>query len=57
LRPAGLKRWKSSEQWTNDSDRFIPHPTTWLNREGWNDAIAGERAALSTDEIKTAESI
>jgi len=26
-----------SPHWTNP--RFIPHPTTWLNRDGWNDQI------------------
>lgn len=45
---AGLRRWKSSAQWTKDKGAFIPHPTTWLNREGWNDAIAGEAAPIPT---------
>lgn len=52
---ASLRRWKASEQWTKDGGRFIPHPTTWLNREGWNDVIAGEKAAPSADEIATAQ--
>jgi hypothetical protein len=30
---AALK-WQC-EQWTDP--QYIPHPTTWLNREGWND--------------------
>ena len=47
----GLKRWKASDQWTKDEGRYIPHPTTWLNREGWNDAIAGEKCAPSTAEL------
>ena len=34
---AGLAAWKASEQWTKDEGRFIPHPTTWLNQERWND--------------------
>ncbi|MGR9413689.1 helix-turn-helix domain-containing protein [Rhizobium leguminosarum] len=52
---AGIKRWKASDQWVKDGGRFIPHPTTWLNREGWNDAIAGEATAPSPDELKAAE--
>ena len=28
-----------SEQWTRDGGRFIPHPATWLGREGWNDEL------------------
>lgn len=51
---AGLKRWKASDQWTKNDGQFIPHPTTWLNREGWNDAIAGEKVAMSADELKAA---
>lgn len=28
---------KSCGQWTKDGGQFIPHPTTWINRGGWND--------------------
>lgn len=52
---SALKRWKASEQWMKDGGRFVPHPTTWLNREGWNDAIAGERVAPSVTDMKAAE--
>lgn len=52
---AGLKRWKASDQWTKNDGQFIPHPTTWLNREGWNDAIAGEKVAPSADEMRAAQ--
>jgi hypothetical protein len=51
---ASLRRWKASDQWTKDDGRYIPHPTTWLNREGWNDVIPGEKAAPSADEMKAA---
>lgn len=46
-----LKRWKASQQWTNDRGRFIPHSTTWLNREVCNDTILGGwcRGGLSRD--------
>lgn len=35
----GLEAWK--KVWKRDGTqlKFIPHPTTWLNREGWDDAI------------------
>lgn len=29
----------ASEQWLKDGGRFIPHPTTWLNRKGWLDEV------------------
>ena len=28
------------EQWTKDGGKFIPHPSTWLNRKGWLDEVA-----------------
>lgn len=32
----GLRRWV--EYWVErDEPQFIPHPTTWLNQERWND--------------------
>lgn len=30
-----IQSWKRSEQW--QEERYIPHPTTWLNQERWND--------------------
>lgn len=36
---AGLDRAKKSQQWTKDGGAFIPHPTTWLNQERWNDEL------------------
>lgn len=35
----GLEKYKKCEQWTKDNGQFIPHPTTWLNQERWNDEI------------------
>ncbi len=28
-----------TEQWTKDKGKFIPHPTTWLNQERWDDEM------------------
>ena len=36
---SGLDKWKKSEQWTKDDGQFVPHPTTWLNQERWNDEV------------------
>ena len=30
---------KKCDQWTTEKGRFIPHPESWLNAEGWNDEI------------------
>lgn len=37
---AGLERDRSSEQWTREGGRFIPHPATWLNQRRWEDEAA-----------------
>lgn len=37
---AGIERAKTSDQWVRDGGRFIPHPATWLNAEGWEDERA-----------------
>lgn len=29
--------WRDTDQWRKDGGRFIPHPSTWLNRAGWED--------------------
>jgi hypothetical protein len=36
---AGLEKAKQSRQWMKDGGAFIPHPTTWLNGERWNDEV------------------
>jgi hypothetical protein len=28
---------KNTDQWQKDNGKFIPHPTTWINNERWND--------------------
>jgi hypothetical protein len=36
---AAIEAQKKTEQWMADKGKFIPHPSTWLNREGWSDDI------------------
>lgn len=42
---AGLKRHLTCNQWTKDNGQFIPHPTTWLNQERFNDTPMVSAAA------------
>jgi hypothetical protein len=28
---------RTCEQWTREEGKYIPHPSTWLNRKGWLD--------------------
>lgn len=30
---------KQTENWQKDNGKYIPHPTTWLNQERWNDEM------------------
>lgn len=40
---AGLQKCMKGEQWTKDGGRFVPHPTTWLNGERWQDEVVGSK--------------
>ena len=52
---AGLDRWKASRQW---HEGVVPHGTTWLNGERWNDEpmVAPPKEPTTRDE-KTAQAI
>ncbi len=32
-----LKWQRQQEQWVKQGGQFIPHPSTWLNQERWDD--------------------
>lgn len=42
---AVVKQSKTTD-WTKEGGQYIPHPTTWLNQERWEDEVA---AAPSPD--------
>ena len=37
---AAVRDQSAWPQWQADDGRFIPHPSTWLNQERWNDLLA-----------------
>jgi len=37
-----IEQQKQSEQWQNE--KYIPHPTTWLNGNRWEDEVKTEKA-------------
>jgi phage replication O-like protein O len=41
---AALAWQKKSEQWTRDNGQYIPHPSTYLNQERWEDEPDGNPA-------------
>lgn len=44
----GVERAKTSEQWSKDGGKFIPHPATWLNARGWED----EHTTTTNQQVK-----
>lgn len=52
---AGLRRAKTSRDWTKDDGQFIPHPATWLNQQRWEDESAVPAGGFNWDsELKGA---
>lgn len=43
LRAVGKAR--ESADWQKDGGQFIPHPATWLRREGWSDELPSAASA------------
>ena len=35
-----LAEYKASDQWQREKGQYIPHPSTWLEGERWNDEIS-----------------
>ena len=34
-----IESQRTTDQWSKDSGKFIPHPATWLNQKRWEDEI------------------
>lgn len=54
-----VRKQSTSQEWTKDNGQFIPHPTTWLNRKGWEDELTysarnwpGARGELGEAELE-----
>lgn len=39
---AAIARQKTGRDWVKDGGRYIPHPSTWLNDDGWMDEVVPE---------------
>lgn len=50
-----LENHKKSLQWTRNKGQFIPHASTWLNQERWNDEVElpGNIGSSKYDDVKT----
>jgi len=51
---AALAQQAQSAQWLKDDGRFIPHATTWLNQERWNDEDGPVATPSAAQWFKTA---
>ena len=49
----GLRNWKKCDQWQDE--RFIPHPTTWLNGRRWESTPPASRTAAQPPEREVVE--
>ncbi|MEW6614006.1 MAG: hypothetical protein AB1401_00820 [Thermodesulfobacteriota bacterium] len=38
-----IERAKTSKEWTEHNGKYVPHPSTWLNAEGWLDEFEEEK--------------
>lgn len=46
-----LESFSMSPDWKKDNNKYVPHPTTWLNAGRWDDALYQPPAGVfSTDE-------
>jgi hypothetical protein len=34
-----IEKQKKSDQWNTDNGKYIPYPSSWLNKERWNDEL------------------
>jgi hypothetical protein len=46
-----LEQHKLSTQWLNHNGKYIPHASTWLNQERWNDQLEVENRITSLDDV------
>ena len=42
---AAVEAHKRSQQWQDEAGKYVPHPTTWLERGGWEDDVGGGASA------------
>lgn len=43
---AALEKHKQQDQWVKDNGQFIPHASTWLNQERWEDVVECQQHAV-----------
>jgi len=49
-----LEIQKQTESWQKNEGKYIPHPTTWLNQERWNDEVTSSTPVIKKQYISEA---
>ena len=49
-----LENQKQTESWQKNEGKYIPHPTTWLNQERWNDEVTSSTPVIKKQYINEA---
>ena len=52
---AGLARWKTSRQWSEDSGKYISHGSKWLNQKMWIDEPMQATTSAPAPKFKSRE--
>ena len=48
-----IEKQKGSDQWNAEGGKYIPYPSSWLNKERWNDELRGTRVGGGGPGIQT----
>ena len=48
---ASLETFKKSKEWKKDNGQYIPHPTSWLNGERWEDDLSNEPLEETEEDV------
>lgn len=52
-----IRKLKITKEWTKDGGQFIPHPSTWIGRGGWDDEpgveLEGSKGRLRPQDVPT----
>lgn len=42
-----VEKWKTSDDWKENDGKYVPHPSKWLKRKGWEDEVKARRRKTS----------
>jgi len=50
---SAIEKQRKSDQWLEDGGKYIPYPSTWLNKEKWNDELISGGNGNGTNRKRT----